>query len=278
MNIQQDTDMPKRFRVATEGATTDGRQITKDWIKQMAASYDPLKFGARVWLEHVRGMFADSPFRAYGDVLSLEARPVEDGKVALFAEISPTPDLIDINKARQKVYTSVEVDPDFVGSGLPYFVGLGVTDSPASLGVEMLKFSSNLGAAGPLASRKQKPDNIFTAAVETELDFSQDTSPPTKLLEKVTALFTKHRASISGEQAAFRSDLEATLALFIERYTSVESAVDKRAMASDVIALQTAHSELKQRFDALYAKLDSTPDQPARHPATGGTGTNETDY
>ncbi|STQ46263.1 Phage capsid scaffolding protein (GPO) serine peptidase [Ewingella americana] len=31
----------KRFRICTEGATTDGREITREWIEQMAATYDP---------------------------------------------------------------------------------------------------------------------------------------------------------------------------------------------------------------------------------------------
>ena len=34
----------KLFRVATEGATTDGRVIQKDWITQMAANFDPTAF------------------------------------------------------------------------------------------------------------------------------------------------------------------------------------------------------------------------------------------
>ena len=36
------------FRVATEGATTDGRAITREQIDQMAKNFDPAKYGARV--------------------------------------------------------------------------------------------------------------------------------------------------------------------------------------------------------------------------------------
>lgn len=31
----------KRFRIGVEGATTDGRNIERAWLEQMAASYDP---------------------------------------------------------------------------------------------------------------------------------------------------------------------------------------------------------------------------------------------
>ncbi|MBK1616753.1 phage capsid protein, partial [Rubrivivax gelatinosus] len=75
----------KWFRVATEGATTDGRRIERSWIEQMAANFDPKKYGARVWLEHMRGLYPDSVFRAYGDVAAVKAEKGEDGKLALFA-------------------------------------------------------------------------------------------------------------------------------------------------------------------------------------------------
>src|SRR5690606_23504153 len=110
----------KWFRVATEGASTDGRHIQRDWIEQMASTYDPQNYGARIWLEHIRGIYPDSDFRAYGDVLALEAREVEEGKLALFAQISPTPELIEINKKRQKIYTSIEVAPKFAETGKAY--------------------------------------------------------------------------------------------------------------------------------------------------------------
>ncbi|RBL66398.1 phage capsid protein, partial [Pseudomonas sp. MWU13-2625] len=124
----------KKFRVATEGATTDGRNIERSWIEQMAANYNPKKYGARVNLEHFKGLLPDGPFKRYGDVLALTAEKVEDGKLALFAVIDPTDDLVALNKARQKVYTSIEVDPNFSDTGEAYLVGLAVTDDPASLG------------------------------------------------------------------------------------------------------------------------------------------------
>ncbi|MBS0474168.1 MAG: GPO family capsid scaffolding protein, partial [Proteobacteria bacterium] len=76
----------KFFRVGTEGDTTDGRKIERSWIQQMADTFDPSLYGARVWLEHMRGMLPDSVFRAFGDVVALEAREVEDGKLALYAQ------------------------------------------------------------------------------------------------------------------------------------------------------------------------------------------------
>ncbi|KAG0165103.1 hypothetical protein DFQ30_008940, partial [Apophysomyces sp. BC1015] len=72
----------KWFRVAVEGATTDGRSIERDWIQQMAAQYNPALYGARVNCEHVRGyapISASQPFGAYGDVTALKAEEIADG-------------------------------------------------------------------------------------------------------------------------------------------------------------------------------------------------------
>lgn len=65
------------FRVAVEGATSDGRQIERAWIEQAAASYNPKTYGARIWMEHIRSSVADSPFKAYGDVVAVKAEEVE---------------------------------------------------------------------------------------------------------------------------------------------------------------------------------------------------------
>lgn len=42
------------FVVATEGATTDGRKINREWLSQIAKNYDPKKYGARINLEHLK--------------------------------------------------------------------------------------------------------------------------------------------------------------------------------------------------------------------------------
>ena len=84
-------------------------------------------------------------FKRYGDVAELKAEKIDDdsalkGKWALFAKITPTDDLIAMNKAAQKVYTSMEIQPNFANTGKCYLVGLAVTDDPASLGTEYTEF------------------------------------------------------------------------------------------------------------------------------------------
>ncbi len=71
----------KKFCVATEGATTDGRVIERQWIEQMAKNYDPKVYGARVNMEHIKGYTPDSQFRRYGDVLEVSSAENSQGKL-----------------------------------------------------------------------------------------------------------------------------------------------------------------------------------------------------
>ncbi|RBH29780.1 phage capsid protein, partial [Xanthomonas oryzae pv. oryzae] len=195
------------FRVAVEGATTDGRTIQRSWIDDMAATYDRETYGARIWIEHMRSLLPDSPFRAYGDVTAVKAEEVEiDGskRLALFAQIEPTADLITINKSKQKLYTSIEVQEKFANTGKAYLVGLAVTDSPASLGTSMLIFASQHPDANPLADRKQSPGNLFTVAEETTLEFSEvSEGSVANLLSRIrTALRSEDATNITAQQFA----------------------------------------------------------------------------
>lgn len=260
----------KKFRVATEGATTDGREIQREWIEQMAANYDPKKYGARVWMEHIRGLTADSIFNALGDVVSVEAREVEDGKLALFAEIDPTDELKAMNKRRQKVYSSIEVNPKFGDTGEAYLEGLAVTDSPASLGTEMIKFSREAGKSSPLANRKQHEGNLFSEAVEVELDFSEEKPPAEGLKAKIASLFKRHDTKTTQGFEAFRAELESTLEVVAEHYNTLADELENRPTAKQFSQLQTAHDDLLKRFEELYTKLDNEPDTERRPPATGG--------
>ncbi|WP_417329581.1 GPO family capsid scaffolding protein [Halomonas cupida] len=259
-------------RIATEGATTDGRVINADWLTQMARNFDPARYGCRVNMEHIKGILPDGPFKAYGDVTALKAEKGDDGKLGLFAEINPTDELKSLVDKRQKIYTSMEVDLDFAGSGEAYLVGLAVTDTPASLGTSMLKFSAEQGQNSPLAGRKQRPENLFSAAVETALDFSEpapDNDAPS-LGERIKALFKKHDAKTEAGFSAFRTELEQTLELFVEKHAAMAADLKGRPSATSFNELKDAHGELQHRFDELYNRLDN--EQATHHHRARATG------
>ncbi|MDR1076561.1 MAG: GPO family capsid scaffolding protein [Xanthomonadaceae bacterium] len=77
----------KFFRIAVEGATTDGCKIERSWLTQIAKNYNPEKYGARIFVEHIRGLHPEWGFRCLGDVLAVKTEDVViDGetKLALF--------------------------------------------------------------------------------------------------------------------------------------------------------------------------------------------------
>ena len=75
-----------------------------------------------------------------GQVIALKAEENEKGETLLFAIIAPNQELIEYNRAGQYLFTSIEITPNFRNSGKAYLSGLGVTDSPASVGTTELKF------------------------------------------------------------------------------------------------------------------------------------------
>ena len=270
----------KFFRVATEGATTDGRIIEKSWIQQMAKNFDPKKYGARVWLEHMRGMYPDSTFRAYGDVTAVEARPVEDNKLALFAQIEPLPDLVAMtNKAKQKIYTSIEVTPKFADTGEAYLTGLAVTDSPASLGTDILSFCASKPDSNPLSNRKSNPEALFSEAVAVTLEFEETTAPEdkaaTKFGDQVKSLMSRLTGKSKTDDARFADVLqgfEDMGKLFTEqetRQTATDAALKKTS--EDFTALQTQFNDLVKQLEMQDGGA------PQRHAATGGNGHAKTD-
>ncbi|RZJ62951.1 MAG: GPO family capsid scaffolding protein [Acidovorax sp.] len=269
----------KFFRVATEGATTDGRAITRDQINQMAKNFDPAKYGARVWVEHMRGLYADSPFRAHGDVLAVEARDVEDGKRALFAQIKPLAELVAMNKAGQKIYTSIEVHPKFADSGEAYLTGLGVTDSPASLGTEVLTFAAQKPETSPFTKRKSHAEALFSEAVHTELEFEEDEAAEPKA-SKFSAMLDGLVKRFTGKA----NDDDARFAEVLRGFEAFGTYAEAQEKAHDDLkaehaALAKNFTELSGKHDALVKRLEETPESgfTARPPASGGDGAAKTD-
>lgn len=266
----------KWFRIAVAGDTTDGREIQAEWIIQMADNYDPNTYGARINMEHFRSVFPDGVFGAYGDVLALKTEKVDingEEKDALFAQIEPTQSLIELNKKKQKVYTSIEVDDNFANKGSAYLVGLAVTDSPASLGTEMLQFAAG-AKVNPFSDKKQKPENLFTAAQEVSLEFEEvkeQQSYSAGLLDKVKKLFSKQEQNDKKSAESFSEQEQAIVEIATET-ANQGKAVSK--IENDFNTLNTAHEQLQNDFTELKNKLNGEPND-ERRPKSGNSKFNE---
>lgn len=276
----------KFFRVAVEGQTTDGREITREQIAEMAATYNPEKYGARIWLEHIRGIYADSAFPALGDVAELKAEEIADGemkgKLGLYASIIPTPELLAINQKSQKIYTSIEMDTQFSGSGQAYMYGLAITDSPASLGTEALQFSAQKPDADKLlASRKARPENLFSAALEAEIEMESEQKPDDKttgegFFTKIKEMLKRDKADTKAEFSAAIDDQNKAVTLIAEEVVKLSAQLEKIGSNE---ADKTELTELTEKFTALQAEfadlqktLAGQTNYTNRPPASGGDG------
>ena len=259
----------KQFRVATEGATVDGRTIQRSWIEQMAEQYDANKYRATINLEHIRGIVPDSPFRNYGFVDALSAAENSDGKLELFAILSPTDELVSLTGKGQKVFTSIEVNPKFADSGKAYLVGLAITDNPASLGVEMLSFTAERPEASPLTHRKQAPGNHFSVGLETTLEFI-DAPAFGQVLTRVRELFTQKRKHDDDRFA----DLVAAIEEVAEhgQTQSTAAASQFQRVDDEAMAAKTRTDDLARRLEVLEHAFATTAAPHQKRPrATGAT-------
>ena len=260
------------FCVAVEGATSDKRTIKRAWLEQAAKNFNPATYGARIWLEHFRSLLPDSPFKAYGDVLAVKTDEIDingQKKLALFAQVEPTPELIALNKAKQKIYSSIEIDDSFADTGEAYIVGLAVTDSPASLGTDVLAFSAQKPESSPFKDRHYSATSMFTEALETTLTFEEIEEKPSigaQLFSKVQDLLKRKEAKDDSEFGAISQAVEAI-------------AEHGKSLAEQFTAEQTRSSELRAQvqqlstdLSTLKTTLGNTQDhtQLTRPPVTGG--------
>lgn len=265
------------FRVAVEGATSDKRKIERTWLEQAAKNFSQNTYGARVWLEHFRSLLPDSPFKAYGDITAVKTEEVEiagQKKLALFAQIEPTPELVAMNKAKQKIYTSIEIDESFADSGEAYIVGLAVTDSPASLGTDVLAFSAQKPDASPFKDRHYSATSMFTEALETEIKFEEVAETENKalgLFNRVMDALGKSKDKSVKDDAQFSELTEAVEALANHAKDQGTAFTTEQTKLN---TLQTAHEKLASEFADLLKRLGDTEDHSQQHrpPATGGDG------
>ncbi|HCA3759350.1 TPA: GPO family capsid scaffolding protein [Klebsiella michiganensis] len=271
----------KWFRIGVEGDTCDGRVISATDIQEMAETFDPRVYGCRINLEHLKGILPEGPFSRYGDVVELKSEKIDDdsvlkGKLALFAKITPTDDLIAMNKKLQKVYTSMEIQPNFANSGKCYLVGLAVTDDPASLGTEYLEFCRG-AKFNPLNRFKAAPGNLISVATLAELEFEDlPENVFTALSDKVKTIFSRKQAS---DDARFQDVHEAVTTVSEHVQDNLTATEQRLATLENAFAtlkqdVTSKADQTRQAFSQLKTTLDNTESttQPRRKLSTGGGG------
>ncbi|HGF1303129.1 GPO family capsid scaffolding protein [Klebsiella quasipneumoniae] len=260
----------KKFRVAVSGNTVDGREIQPQHLRDAAANYSPEVYGARVNIEHYLSMFPGSDFGAMGDVVALSTEDITDGplagRTALYAEIEPSDRMVQMTNKGQKVYSSIELHPQFALNGKAYVVGLAMTDTPASLGTERLKFAAQQRASVMAFNNQQGEAPMFTEALEAEvIELAVQRSDEGKQwFNRVMGILGKGQKTDDQRFGQVHQAVEAVAQSQVDLGEQFSTAEQERQQ--DKAAIQKLTTDLA----ALRQQLEGTDGNFSQRPAAGG--------
>ncbi|HAX4208256.1 TPA: GPO family capsid scaffolding protein [Escherichia coli] len=238
----------KKFRVAVSGSTVDGREISPVHLREAAENFNPDVYAARVNVEHYLSPCPSSEFSAMGDVTALSTEDVTEGplagRTALYAEIEPTERMKQLVADGKKIYSSIELHPQFSVNGRAYLVGLAMTDTPASLGTERLKFTAQQRQAVMTFNSVQGEAPLISEAIESEIIemAEQRQEEGTQWFNRVMGIIGRGR---KADDASFSRIQEA-----------VEGVATSQADIIDRFnALETRHQQDSQKITSLTTEL-----------------------
>jgi hypothetical protein len=231
----------------------DGRTIEPQWLRDAAETYDKNKFTALIWPDHQRWF-------NMGSVEALQAKDNDQGGVDLFAQLAPNDFYLQINANGQRLFTSIEIQEDFLDSGKAYLIGLGATDSPASSATTEVRFS-RIKETGVLLGEHTE---------NTTHEFDDENAPGERAL---TRLFASILTTIKGD------DMKKATAEQLQAQIDSLAAQFKQALpgtpAADDPADPAVDNALDQRFTQMEAAIAELKTQIAEF--TSGDDSDNTD-
>lgn len=269
----------KKFRVAVSGNTVDGREIQPQHLRDAAANYSQEVYGARVNIEHYLSPYPGSDFGAMGDVAALSTEDITEGplagRTALYAEIEPSDRMVQMTNKGEKVYSSIELHPQFALNGKAYIVGLAMTDTPASLGTERLKFATQQRASVMAFNNQQAEPPMFSEAIEAEVIelAAQRSDEGAKWYSRVMGIISKGQKTDDQRFSQMHQVVEAVAQSQSEQIDQFNAAEQERQQ--DKVAIQKLTTDLA----ALRQQLEGTDGNfSQRQPANGGANAQLADY
>lgn len=269
----------KKFRVAVSGNTVDGREIQPQHLRDAAANYNLSVYAARVNIEHFLSPYPGSDFGAMGDVTALSTEDITEGplagRTALYAEIDPSDRMVQMTDKGQKVYSSIELAPQFALNGKAYVVGLAMTDTPASLGTDRLKFAAQQRASVMAFNNQQGDPPMFTEAIEAEVIelAAQRSDDGVKWFSRVMSILGKGQETDDQRFSQVHQAVEAVAQSQSEQLDRFNTAEQERQQ--DKVTIQKLTTDLA----ALRQQLEGTDGNfSQRQPANGGVNAQLADY
>lgn len=269
----------KKFRVAVSGNTVDGREIQPQHLRDAAANYNLEVYAARVNIEHILSPYPGSDFGAMGDVVALSAEDITEGPLAgrtgLYAEIEPSERMKQMTDKGQKVYSSIELHPQFALNGKAYMMGLAMTDTPASLGTERLKFAAQQRASVMAFNNQQVEAPMITEAIEAEVIelAAQRSDEGKQWFNRVMGILGKGQKTDDQRFGQVHQAVEAVAQSQVDLGEQFSAAEQERQQDKDTIQkLTTDLAALRQQLEGTDGNFSQRP------PAGGGDSAQLADY
>lgn len=269
----------KKFRVAVSGNTVDGREIQPQHLRDAAANYNLSVYAARVNIEHFLSPYPGSDFGAMGDVTALSTEDITEGplagRTALYAEIDPSDRMVQMTDKGQKVYSSIELAPQFALNGKAYVVGLAMTDTPASLGTDRLKFAAQQRASVMAFNNQQGEPPMFTEAIEAEVIelAAQRSDEGKQWFNRVMGILGKGQKTDDQRFTQVHQAVEAVAQSQVDLGEQFSTAEQARQQDNAAIQkLTTDLAALRQQLEGTDGNLSQ------RQPANGGANAQLADY
>lgn len=266
------------FTVATAGETVDGRVIEEQWLRDMAETYSVDFYQAVIDADHNLG------YGSFGEVEELRIGE-KVGRVALQAKINANPRLLEMNKNGQRLFFSIWPKENFSDTGKTYLYRLAITNNPASIGTDKMKFSCGekpvlgtphlfeyeqpgtgnepekkiappppAGAVPTEESRFSVLRNFFTGKPEKETDKNTPDDQPQDddtMNEEQFAAFMQQQKEAAADQLAAIKDLGKKFSATANDGTPGDENTDTQADAED-----TAETVSVEKFNTLQEELD----------------------
>lgn len=269
----------KKFRVAVSGNTVDGREIQPQHLRDAAANYNLNVYAARVNIEHFLSPYPGSDFGAMGDVTALSTEDITEGplagRTALYAEIDPSDRMVQMTDKGQKVYSSIELAPQFALNGKAYVVGLAMTDTPASLGTDRLKFAAQQRASVMAFNNQQGEPPMITEAIEAEVIelAAQRSDEGKQWFNRVMGILGKGQKTDDQRFGQVHQAVEAVAQSQVDLGEQFSTAEQERQQDKAAIQKLTADlAALRQQLEGTDGNFSQRP------PAGGGDSAQLADY
>ena len=240
--------------ILSAGKTVDGREISQQVIDDIAETYDPKVYNARINEEHW------SWSEKFGSVLSVEKRADQ-----LFAVLKPNSRLLNTIEKGQLLHTSCEYIENFSDTGKAYLTGLALTDEPASLGTSEIHLSTK-------SNNKQKAYLSSGATIGKELLGEEEPtkSEDVKLLARIKQLFSSNTEQTQIIEVEEEEEMSQEIKELLQAQTGLITALSAQVISLNATVKEalpqapeetvpetnTDETELSTKVEALSTKLD----------------------